>query len=215
MNKFFNLMYDFFSFALPGSCIVLSVLFLPVADDFIASELKPLLTSYTWPAFLIIILGGYIVGYVITPIARYFLLIKISTFLFGRFQHCCIYFLSKKNIKLKAKMERKKRNHKSLVNDLMRKNQSYKFARIRELAPKNAQYIEFWDMHSKMSHNLAFACIVFVVVLSLNSKLFMDLNIIIICIAAASFFVLLYISYHYSVWWKDDKDNAYELTKCM
>ena len=162
--------------------------------------------------FLVLALMGYIVGYVIKPIARYFLLIKTSVFLFGHFIPHCKYLLSRSNEK-GAKLERTKKVHKKLVRDLMKKNQSKKFTRIRELAPRNAQYIQFWDMHITMSHNLAFACITFLVIQLINCSLYGDLNIVIFLIIFISFIVLLYLSLYFSFWWKNDIKKTFKLTK--
>lgn len=157
-------------------------------------------------------LAGYIVGYVITPIARQLLLLFIATYLFGLFLPWCTYKFSKKNAVTEENWEFKKKQHGAFVSRLKEKKQSLKFTRIRELAPRNAQYIEFWDMHSKMSHNLAFACIIFMGVLLSNWSLFGDLQMVIFLIAFISFLVLLYLSFDYSLWWSKDLGESFKLT---
>lgn len=51
MDKFFNLMYDFFSFALPGACIILSILLLPQVNNLLTNDLKLSLTTSSWQTF--------------------------------------------------------------------------------------------------------------------------------------------------------------------
>ena len=98
-------------------------------------------------------------------------------------------------------------------------DQSYKFTRVREFTPRNAQFIEFWDMHSKMSYNLAFACIIFMGVLLFNwlsipaYQSIPDLQLVIFIATFISFLVLLYKSLHYSFWWSRDLDESLKLTK--
>jgi len=210
MDKFFNLMYDFFAFAFPGACIIVSFLLFRENDEFLYSQLPPIFANYHWHTFLILALMGYVVGYVIKPIARYLLLINLSIFLFGYVQPYCKYCLCKKDKASGEKLNFAKKRHKSLAMDLMKKNHSYKFTRIRELAPRNAKYIEFWDMHIAMSHNLSFACIIFMAIQLINYwcysyTLFNGSHMIILFVTIIiAFLVLLRISLQFSFWWSND-----------
>jgi len=223
MEKFFNLMYDFFAFAFPGACIIGSVLLLGIDQAlpnqqintftyfllgankvFLFNQLPRILTSNFSHFLLALAFAGYIIGYTIKPIARYILLIHFSTFIFGRFfpflRICRFKKLkyNKKYIKLKKQ--------------LMISNRSKEFIKIRELAPRIAQYIEFWDMHITMSHNLAFACLVFMFVQGTNllkSQVISLWPMIYLFIALLiAFFTLLKISLSFSFWWINDIKDA-------
>lgn len=214
MDKFFNLMYDFFSFALPGACIIMSILLIQTNNEVFAFKFQGILTSHTWQAFLVLAVLGYIVGYVINPIMRWLLLIKLSIYLFGNFVPKIKYYLCIKDEKSEIRFKLAKKSHERLAKDLKKRNQSEKFIRIRELAPRSAQYIEFWDMHITMSHNLAFACIFFMLIQINNcfcntTPIFgTSFMIILLITAIVSFLSLLSISLKFSFWWRDDINAA-------
>lgn len=219
MDKFINLMYDFFAFAFPGACIIVSILLLRIDDKFLYHQFPDVLVSYTWHTFLVFTLLGYIMGYVIRPVARYLLLINLSVFLFSYLQmHCNNLYnkfcLSRNKGEAWKKFESTKKKHKKLVENLKHTNLSNSFIKIRELTPRSSQYIEFWDMHITMAHNLAFACLVFLAVQLTNyfyycyffiSDTFM---IILFITIGLFFFILLRISLKFANWWSNDLDAA-------
>lgn len=215
MDKFINLMYDFFAFAFPGACIIVSISLLRIDNTFIYSELPDVLTSYSWHTFLVFTLLGYIMGYVIRPVARCLLLINLSVFLSSYPPIHFKYMFYKKKEGANEKLEIAKKRYKKLVEKLNSTNLSNSFIKIRELTPRSSQYIEFWDMHITMSHNLAFACLVFLVVQLINyyyyycyffiSDTFMITLFITI---GLFFFILLSISLKFAIWWSNDIDAA-------
>lgn len=193
MDKFLNVMYDFFAFAFPGTCAIGSVMLLKQGDKFLYDQVRGLISEDFGYLLLVLVFAGYLVGYIVRPFARSFLLINITIPLFGKFLR-------------KDEME----NYDDLLKDLKGKEKSYDYLKIRELLPKAAQYIEFWDMHITMSHNLAFASAVFVFVQGINmingsSPL---VSLILVAIGLIAFFALLRISFNYSKWWSDDLESA-------
>lgn len=224
MEKFFNLMYDFFAFAFPGVAMIGSLLFLNVNDSFLYCKLLGPFNSNPGHLLLIMIFAGYIVGYIVRPIAKYLLLRKLSVFiylyLFLWFKQFIIKAFSKdrfnetwKNF-LSISSESKKRYVKKQFKFYFEHcGHSKMFVRIREHAPNAAQYIEFWDMHITMAYNFAFACILFLLVYFINWNIrelmipwFSPITLlVIICV---SFFVLLRISFNYVAWWCEDVKAA-------
>lgn len=139
MDKFWNLMYDFFVFALPGA-FVISAFLLPYDFYNRVYELVNRINELEFSFLLILTVAGYIVGYLITPIARLKLLLWVLFF---------------KKIK-KEKDE--------LYEKLKNSNQPKTFIQIRDKSVINHKYIEFWNMHLTMAHNLALASFVFYII---------------------------------------------------
>ena len=154
MDRFFKIMYDFFAFAFPGACIVMSVLLLSNNDgELFYKALPKVFRVNIWETYVAIALLGYLVGYLIKPLARFFLL-RLLTLKLYYIKLCrSISWLRSHKVK----------DYEELYHFLfLQKDHSKKFVRIRESTKIAYQYIEFWDMHVTMSHNLAAACIIFI-----------------------------------------------------
>lgn len=200
-------MYDFFAFAFPGTCIIASLLLLKFDSGYLYQDLPFVLKNNFSLLLIISILGGYLVGYIVHPIAHFLLLQIIGLKCLPKLP----FMYSKKIFKKKEKSTQLTEYVKSI--DL-----SKKFVRIREYSPKNAQYIEFWDMHVKMSLNLAFACVVFLPIILLNiSKSIIYNNLFIILLVTLitlfAFFSLIFRAVYYSYWWMQDIEETYKLIK--
>lgn len=217
MNKFIELMYDFFAFALPGACIIISLSFIYDGQNLMYENFLENIDLRGWHLFLTLCLGGYLVGYIMRPVARFLLLINLSILIFGFFWPKVKYQIKKKTNKsdektksLNKEFNKEKNRHKKLRTQLLKKNQSNEFTPIRELCPKNAQFIQFWDMHSCMSHNLAFAILVFTLVQIYNQIFYHcfsftnNYKIVIFISLFFSFLILLKLSLFYSFWWLND-----------
>lgn len=220
MNKFIELIYDFFAFAFPGASILLSLSFIYDGNNYLYENFLEKIDLRGWHLFLALCLGGYLVGYIIRPIAKYLLLTNLSILIYGRLWPWVKYQIKKKTDDSEKKrsaennFNEEKKIHEKLKEQLLNKNQSNKFTSIRELSPNNAQYIQFWDMHSCMSHNLAFAVLVLSLVQIFNCisyRIFScndNYQIFIFIVLFFAFFILLYLSLFYSFWWKNDIDAS-------
>jgi hypothetical protein len=199
MEKFFSSLYDFFAFSLPGVCIIASVLLIRIDGEALYCQILGLFSGNWSIISVFMIVAGYIAGYIVRPVARSLLLMKLSVFLDKRVYAC-----------FKRKESITGRDYVKLLKDLRSTNLSKDFVRIRELAPNSARYIEFWDMHMTMSHNLAFACIVFIIcqIWNLLSKSYCQGAWIWIAAAGLAFFILIKTSLHYGFWWHNDKVEA-------
>lgn len=193
MDKFLNRMYDIFAFALPGMSILASVLNLRCYDKFLFQFLiEKYKFDTTWFALLTAFLG-YIIGYLITPYTRRFLLIR-----FG------IWF--NKIFKLE-----KIPNYQHFISMFARTNLSEVFVRIREKTPRTSEYIEFWDMHTIFSSNMALAMITGFISIIHNC-------IVVGCVSKFAFLLLVALlvafvlfirnALHYANWWVNDIDAA-------
>ena len=219
-------MYDFFAFALPGSCVIISFFLLFINNSFIYHSAVPLDLKESLPHFFIVLaITGYIVGYTITPLGRAIL----KQFL---------------NLKIDSS---KKFEKKSLSIDKLQKQIYFKLAKqrifsislskffihMRESTRTSSQYIEFWDMHSKMSSNFFIASLVFLIIQNINHFLipedynscsaFDDFLISLFlnpCWIMISSIILLLIlwslmetSVRYAIWWSEDIDEASKFCK--
>lgn len=203
MDKFTNLMYDFFSFSFPGVCILVVLSFtIPNAPEYIYSVFFPepiqFVNQNIWHYCLLLALAGYIVGYISKPIGRFLIL-------------CCLS-LTKRYLSLRCKFSgnEKLKRRKEYYNELLTKykddNFSMDFIQIRELTPKSAQYIEFWDMHLTMSFNLLIAFLIFIITqffgIVQDRYKIVELWFLIIPIIAS--LLLLHLSLKYLNWWYND-----------
>lgn len=208
MDKFFNLMYDFFAFAFPGTCIIASLLLFKFDSGYLYLDLPIVLKNNFSLLLIISLLGGYLVGYILHPIAHFLLLQIIGLKCLSK-----LAFLFSKKKSFKKRKQYCKHKHFVKSNNL-----SEMFVCIREYSPKNAQYIEFWDMHVKMSLNLAFACVVFLPIILLNiskSNIYNNLFTILLVtlITLFVFFSLIFRAVYYSYWWMQDIEETYKLIK--
>jgi hypothetical protein len=207
-------MYDFFAFSFPGTCIIISILFIYDDGEWVYQQLPEFINFNSWHSHLALALLGYIVGYIIRPIARYFLLINLAIFFWGYLWPTIKYLITFFLNNPKKKWINEVRKHQKLRRCLLKKNYSDSFVKIRELTEKNALFIEFWDMHISMSHNLAFAIIVFTVVQIVNYYTFSyqlftnNFTIVLIVITIIVFFTLLHLSIFYAFWWMNDIDAS-------
>ena len=193
MDKFLNRMYDIFAFALPGMSILASVFFFWYNDQFL---FQFLIEKYnfdtTWVALLTAFLG-YIIGYLITPYTRRFLLIRFGIWLNKIFE-----------------LE-KIPNYQHFISMFVRTNLSEVFVRIREKTPRTSEYIEFWDMHTNFSSNMALAMIAGIV--TILHKLIVvgcisKLTLILLAALLIAFVLFIRNALHYANWWVNDIDAA-------
>lgn len=212
MDKFFNLMYDFFAFAFPGACIIGSLLILKLDSGNLYGQVPISIKQDLWFFSVVLSLVGYIVGYVVNPVARYLLLQKIGFNLYLRLWPKIFYKSTSEEV------SKSRENYNALNVFINSDNLSEEFVRIREYSPRNAQYIEFWDMHVKMSLNLAFACIVFLIIIMYNidksdigNKWYFILFVSISTLVA--FFSLIGTAVRYSNWWMHDIKETNKLIK--
>lgn len=194
MEKFFSIMYDFFAFSLPGVLIIM-FFFTPFQLSENNDGLAATLNNLEFSSILLLAVAGYVVGYIITPIARFTLLLGVA---YG--VAWLVYKLFQK-IKFLRFVEQRK----FVWND----NRPKEFIRIREKRPNCQQYIQFWSMHLTMAHNLAFAFIVGFVLCIIKECMFPGINMwgkIGVFILPA--IILAWISYKFSCWWYSDIKEA-------
>lgn len=202
MDKFWNLMYDFFAFSLPGTIILVA---LSVCLDEV--EHQSLILQYQdsdnpFYLFIIVIVVGYLVGYIVSPIVEKIML----KWVLPLHKTYCKWLKPKEN----ADCEK-------LMMDLEDDNWSYKFVQIRDLFPRNSQYIEFWDMHKKMSHNLALAFLIIfftqlIKLLTNHEYQIVSMGLVITIISPIAALILIRLSIKYWLWWHHDIQNAYRLS---
>lgn len=205
MDRFFKIMYDFFAFAFPGACIVVSVLLLSNNDGELFYKILPKVFRVNiWETYVAIALLGYLVGYLIKPLARFFLFRLLALKLY--------YIKLCRNVSwLRG---HKAKDYEELYEFLfLTSDHSRRFIRIRERTKNAYQYIEFWDMHVTMSHNLAAACIIFIAlhlpragfskIFAFESPISVAILVAIIAIP-----ILLNRSVYYAFWWMNDIKEA-------
>lgn len=196
MEKFLNLMYDFFAFSLPGLFII-GFYYIPIKILQEPSTFLKYFDEFNFPTLLIIAVLGYVIGYIITPITRFFLLI------------CIAYIVKLLWIKLKAFFSSRKTKGNEITKFMNKfrfiwqDKRGDEFAKIRKDRPLCFQYIQFWSMHMTMAHNLAGAFILGLVMDWNNGS-----NGIICCEPIVGFVIfvvpallLIILSYKFSDWW--------------
>ncbi len=214
MDKFLNLMYDFFAFAFPGACILGSLLLVEFGSLSLFERIPGAFTQGLWQCFLFFSFSGYVIGYVLNPLARVLLLRKLGLNIYKGFLNGRD---SGKNDKANIEPGSLKNNRYLIMKKYLNSNDlSSKFVLIREYSPRNAQYIEFWDMHVSMSLNLAIASLVFLMVFLYNKSMSgicdeLELVIPVTVILLVVFFTFIWLAVKYSVWWVSDVITTYKL----
>jgi len=207
MGNLLNRIYDFFAFSLPGACLIIAVLLFPYDKDYLIYYKLPWNDIGILNKLLIIALAGYVVGYIITPLARYIILRKIAVPLFT--------FCTPRKCKNKEYVEPVdfEKDYKKLKMYLASPKLSEHFVKIRKDASECTQYIEFWDMHISMASNMALAAIVLVIlqlinIFTLKSMVFIIHPLILILTGLIAFVLLMKIALKYSFWWMNDIEEA-------
>lgn len=203
MNNLLNKIYDFFAFSLPGACVIIVVLLFPPYG-------KTIYQSLPWTGegllyeLLILAIAGYLIGYIITPLTRFLILKKTAVPLTEKY-----YGWIKRGKKAKQTAIPIITELNELKGFLKINNHSEDFVKVRENAPLSSQYIEYWDMHTTMASNLAFASALMVVFQFIN--LVKDNESVFaikpgwwILMGISAFFLLLNITIKYSRWWMSD-----------
>lgn len=207
MNNLLNKIYDFFAFSLPGACVIIVVLlFQPYG--------RTIYQSLPWTGegllyeLLVLAIAGYLVGYIITPLTRFLILEKTAVPLTEKY-----YGWMKRGKKAKQTATPIITELNELKGFLKIKNHSEDFVKVRENAPLTSQYIEYWDMHTTMASNLAFASALMVVFQFIN--LVKDNEPVFaikpgwwILVGISAFFLLLNIAIKYCLWWMSDIRSA-------
>lgn len=192
MDKILNRMYDIFAFALPGMSILASLLIFRYNGQFL---FQFLIEKYdldgTWFVLITTFLG-YIIGYLITPFTRKYILIKHGIRMNQVFHLEGIG------------------NYKHFKSRLLSNDLSGDFVRIREKTPRTSEYIEFWDMHTNFSSNMALAMLTgFISVIThciVNGC--SCIPVVLLMILPLAFILFIRNALHYANWWVNDIDAA-------
>ncbi len=238
MEKFLHLTYDFFAFALPGilGIIVLVYFFhTPAMSCHACADCGgENIFLFTWEHFckslsgwalLCLTVGGYLFGYLITPVA--------FTLLFNRFGLYLPCLLDQSVKRRTARIIRRLSHGQSIqmrtyvrfrttrsmarmMSRFVRIQHSRRFIPVREKATVSARYIEFWDMHAQMANNLAFVTFLYLglrcLKLIAQAGVGLDFTSYIVFELMAAFiaaFTFLCISTRYRIFWIQDLRAAY------
>lgn len=198
MDKFLNRMYDIFAFALPGMSAIGSFLLFRHNDQFLFQFIiRKYSIDNTW-FILILTFLGYITGYLMTPYTRKFLLSR-----FGIWVENKLKFEQINNSDHFRKM-------------LLSTELSDEFVLIREKTPRTSEYIEFWDMHTNFSINMAFAVLIgFLsnIISCISNKCLTNYSWLLFIILPVAFILLIRNSLHYAKWWVNDIDATLKFLK--
>lgn len=138
MNKFFKTTFDFFSYAIPGSAIIIALVFCDTSLQKpldIIPKYAEIIVEEGLQFTLALLVAGYLVGFLVYPIGRR------------------LYRLVGANIAWIVLCWPNKTYDPGAV-------VAKRFTLVRELSPVNFAYIEKWHMHAALSHGLALAGLV-------------------------------------------------------
>ncbi len=183
MKELVQYAFDFFAHILPGIIILFSVTLL--ASPLEVTTFSKLFESIVSHADQLnagsataLVITAYIIGFAINP--------------FGRFLY---RKLGPKLWKIEGLQDR---NKTISISD--------KFVLVREYSPNNFKYIETWNIYCAMAHNLAFACLVLLLI-GIFKALATGVYFVwgpIVLLAIALFFIFLYRAYVFSIWARND-----------
>ncbi|MCB9306893.1 MAG: hypothetical protein H6565_09870 [Lewinellaceae bacterium] len=204
MEKLINSAFDFFAYALPGFCILVSFFIvdgdLNTSRDFLklAGELKV--------GSGVVMLGlGYAVGFAVTPLGR-----MLYKWFYKRafFRWLDRIMAGKLSINEKNEIV-DPQGGKMFISD--------KFILVREFSPLNFKYIESWNVYSLMSHNMAvagivaFALIVYKIVVCQPAH--QSFWIATLVVTAVLIVLFVYNAIKFNVWSANDQNSAIKVLK--
>lgn len=193
MDKLINSAFDFFAYALPGSCILASFFILD-ATKHTGEQYLELADKMQIGSGIVLLVLGYAVGFAITPLGR---------LLYRKIYKSAFFKLLDKL--LDGNLAVYEANETKIF-------VSNKFALVRELSPNNFKYIESWNVYSLMSHNMAVAGLLAVALIitklvwchPTNPEFWWKVAIIVLLLVI----LFIYSSVKFNIWSVNDQNAA-------
>ena len=180
LNNIFHSTFDFFSYAVPGTVIVIGIFFFSSNIDS-AENFFQFINQFELASYIAFVLIGYVIGFAIHPL--------------GRSLYKALGF----------------RLWKSEIHHDIDLYISEKYSLIREFSPINFKYVETWNMYCAMSHNMAVAVLLIMLLSIVKIVFFGPVNIILWISVMAALVLLFLLFLHRAVvfyFWAANDINA-------